>query len=377
LSSQNKIESVPLLDLGRQYEAIGEEMEKKLIEIARSGKYVLGQAVEDFENEAAKYCGAQFGVGVTSGSDALIAALMAENIGPGDKVLTTPFSFFATVGAITRLGAVPVFVDIEPAGYNIDPIQIACSCTDAKAIIPVHLFGQCVDMDAITQAATQFGLVVIEDAAQAIGAEYKGTKAGSIGHYGCFSFFPSKNLGCMGDGGLVTTNDPEKAEKLRIMRNHGMKPKYYHSEIGGNFRLDAIQAGVLSVKLPYLDKWHEARRENAGYYMELFMELGIQNAVCPILLPDRKHIFNQFTSRVKNGQRDNLVNALRKKNIGCDVYYPVPLHLQECFAYLGHKEGDFPVAEKAAKEVMSIPIFPELTKDEMVYVANTIAEVIG
>jgi dTDP-4-amino-4,6-dideoxygalactose transaminase len=373
------ITGVPLLDLNRQYAAIGREMEKAVIDCARSTRYILGPAVEEFEKAAADYCGAKESIGVTSGSDALIIALMAEGIGPGDKVITTPFTFFATAGAIWRVGAIPVFVDIEEDGFNIDPDQVAEAAKQdgVKAVIPVHLFGQCADMDPIMEIAEKHGLIVIEDAAQAIGSEFKGKRAGSMGHYGCFSFFPSKNLGCMGDGGLVICNDEEKAEKLRIFRNHGSKPKYYHRFVGGNFRIDAMQAAVLSVKLPCLDSWTQSRQKNAADYRSLFADAGIQGLTPPPELPGRRHIYNQFTLRIKDGKRDRVLKSLHEKNIGCEVYYPVPLHLQECFAELGHKEGDMPKSEIAAGEVISIPIFPELTDEEKKYVVDALAEILS
>lgn len=370
---------MPLLDLKRQYMQVGSEIERALLECSRSTQYILGKTVETFEKEAAEYCGVEHAVGVTSGSDAVIIALMAENIGPGDKVITTPFTFFATAGAIQRVGAQPVFVDIEPDGFNIDPEQLeqAASKTGAKAVIPVHLFGQCANMDPIMKIAEKYGLSVIEDAAQAIGSEYNNQRAGSIGHYGCFSFFPSKNLGCVGDGGLVTTNDAARADMLIILRNHGSRPKYYHKLVGGNFRLDAIQAAVLSVKLPYLDSWTEKRQSNAAFYRNAFEQAFSSDALTlPLELPERRHIYNQFTIRIKNGHRDRALKTLRENKIGCEVYYPVPLHLQECFEPLNYSEGDFPVSETAAKEVISIPIFPELSEAEMQTVVDTLARIL-
>ena len=374
----DKITQVPLLDLMRQYEVIGETMEHALIQCARSGRYILGQAVEAFEEQVAPYCGVKHGVGVTSGSDALILALMAEGIGPGDRVITSPFTFFATAGAISRLGATPVFVDIEPEGFNIDPDQVAHEADKgARAILVVHLFGQCADMDPILSIADERGMPVFEDAAQAIGSEYKGKRAGSLGRYGCFSFFPSKNLGCMGDGGLVTTGDPDRADLMRLLRNHGARPKYYHKFVGGNFRLDAMQAAVLAVKLPHLDAWSESRQRNAAFYRGLFENAGLDEVVLPPELPDRRHIYNQFTLRIRNGKRDRVLKSLRERRIGCEVYYPVPLHLQECFASLGYRAGAFPVAETAAKEVISIPIFPELTREEMTHVVEAFSDILG
>jgi dTDP-4-amino-4,6-dideoxygalactose transaminase len=296
---------------------------------------------------------------------------MAVNIGAGDEVITTPYTFFATAGSIARLGAIPVFVDIDPVTFNIDPVQIRTKITSrTRAIIPVHLYGQMADMDQIMPLADEFKLVVIEDAAQAIGAEYKARRAGSIGHYGCFSFFPSKNLGGAGDGGMVVTNDANRAEKLRTLRNHGSKMKYYHEVVGGNFRLDALQAVVVSAKLPYLDKWTAGRQRNASRYNELFARSG-----APVKVPARgehRHIFNQYVIRVQ--RRDELQEFLKKKGIGTEVYYPVPMHLQECFAYLKHSSGDFPHSEAAAKETLALPIFPELSEEQANYVVQSIAE---
>ncbi len=366
---------VPMLDLRKNHAPIQEELENALIGLARSGIYILGPEVEAFETEAARYCGAEHALAVSSGSDALLMALMSENIGPGDEVITTPFTFFATAGAVERVGARTVFVDIEPDGYNINTAKIEEAITDkTKAIIPVHLYGQCAEMDLITQIAEKRGLTVIEDAAQAIGAQYKNKSAGSMGQYGCFSFFPSKNLGAMGDGGLITTNNSSLAEHLKIMRDHGQNPKYHYRFIGGNFRCDAMQAAVLRVKLPHLDAWSDARKANADLYREVFDDLGHPDVAYPRTLPDRRHIYNQFTIRVKNGKRDKVMNHLHSKNIGAAVYYPLPLHLQECFKHLGYKKGDFPETEAAADEVMSLPIFPELTPDEIDYVGESVIE---
>jgi dTDP-4-amino-4,6-dideoxygalactose transaminase len=368
---------IPLLDLKRQYAQIGDKIEAAVIESARSTQYILGKTVSDFEEQAAAYCGADHAIGVTSGSDALIVALMAEGIGLGDEVICPPFTFFATAGAIHRVGARPVFVDIEPVGFNLDPELLEAAINkNTRAIVPVHLFGQAAEMDAIMRIAEKHGLCVIEDGAQAIGSEYKGRRVGSIGHYGCFSFFPSKNLGCLGDGGLVTTNDPDRNAKVRMLRNHGMEPKYYHEVVGGNFRIDALQAAVLSVKLPYLDGWTEGRQENATRYRELFAQAEIPGIELPTELSERRHIYNQFTIRIGNGRRDVALTHLREKNIGCDIYYPVPLHMQKCFADLGGAAGDFPVSERAAAEVLSIPIFPELSGEELATVVDQLAAVL-
>jgi dTDP-4-amino-4,6-dideoxygalactose transaminase len=314
-------------------------------------------------------------VGVSSGSDALLISLMAEGIGPGDEVITTPYTFFATAGSISRLGATPVFVDIRPDTYNLDASQIESRITDrTKAIIPVHLYGQCADMDPILELAARHGLIVIEDAAQAIGAEYKGRRAGSMGDYGCFSFFPSKNLGGGGDGGMVVTGDEQRAEKLRVLRVHGSKPKYYHALIGGNFRFDAIQAAIINVKFRHLDDWTAARQVNADRYRRLFQQSGLVGnglVQLPQVAPDRRHIYNQFVIRLP--RRDQLRSFLKDRNVATEVYYPVPLHLQACFDYLGHHQGDFPESEAAARETLALPIYPELSDEQARYVVDCVA----
>lgn len=348
---------VPLLDLKPQYQALKDEILPVLEQICADQAFILGPKVAECEAAVAAYCGAAAAVGVSSGSDALIIALMAEGIGPGDEVVTTPFTFFATVGAIARVGATPVFADIDPATFNISPAALEAAVTPrTKAVIPVHLFGQMADMDAIMPVARAHGLVVIEDACQAIGAEWNGRRAGSVGDYGCFSFFPSKNLGCFGDGGMVTVSDPAKAKRLAIFRNHGMAPRYYHHVVGGNFRLDALQAAVVTAKLPHLDAWTAARQANAAAYDRLFAAAGLPVVTPPVVAS--RHIFNQYVIRAP--RRDALLDHLQAAGIGCAVYYPVPLHLQECFASLGGKPGDFPVAEQAALEVLALPIYPDL-----------------
>jgi dTDP-4-amino-4,6-dideoxygalactose transaminase len=368
--------NVPLLDLKAQYAPIKDDVEAAISEVLASQQFILGPKVEECEKAVAAYSACSYGVGMSSGSDALLACLMAENIGPGDEVITTPYSFFATAGAIARLGATPIFVDIDPATYNINPSQIAAKITrKTRAIMPVHLYGQMADMDPIMELARAHKLIVVEDAAQAIGAEYKGRRAGSIGHYGCFSFFPSKNLGAAGDGGMIVTNDAECAEKLRILRNHGSNPKYYHKVIGGNFRLDALQAAVVTVKLKHLDSWTAGRQHNAQKYNKLFAKASASIILSTIALPAiaaNRHIFNQYVIRVP--QRDELQAHLQKKGIGTEVYYPVPLHLQECFAYLGYKAGEFPQSELAAKQTIALPIFPELTEQQLEYVVDSIRE---
>jgi len=370
---------VPLLDLKAQYRSIKDELLSAISEVMESQHFILGPKVEECERAVAKYSSCQFGVGVTSGSDALLACLMAENIGPGDEVITTPYTFFATVGAISRLGATPVFVDIDPETYNIDVEQVAEKVTSkTRAVIPVHLYGQMAKMDPIMALAEKHKLVVIEDAAQAIGAESKGRRAGSIGHYGCFSFFPSKNLGAAGDGGMIVTNDPERAEKLRVLRSHGSKPKYYHKVIGGNFRLDALQAAIVSAKLPHLDSWTAGRQRNARIYDQLFAAAGLTNAADgsrKVVLPkvvEERHIFNQYVIRV--AQRDALQAFLKNRGVGTEIYYPVPMHAQECFAYLGYKAGDFPESEAAASQTLALPIYPELTEEQLRYVVECIQQ---
>ena len=358
---------VPLLDLKAQYHSIKAEIGAAIDAVLESQHFILGPTVEECERRIADYSACKFGVGVTSGTDALLLALMAEGIGPGDEVITTPFTFFATAGSIARVGAKPVFVDICPKSYNIAASKIEKHVTkNTKAIMPVHLFGQCAEMDPILEIAGRHGLVVIEDAAQAIGAEYKGRRAGSMGHYGCFSFFPSKNLGGGGDGGMVVTQDPERAERLRILRVHGSKPKYYHKVIGGNFRLDALQAAIVGAKLPHLDAWTAGRQANAQRYRRLFQEAGLVEqglAVLPAEIPERRHIYNQFVVRVP--RRDELRKHLTDQGIGTEIYYPVPLHLQECFRYLGYGEGDCPESEAAARDTVALPIYPELTDEQI------------
>jgi dTDP-4-amino-4,6-dideoxygalactose transaminase len=363
--------NVPLLDLKAQYAAIKNEVVAAIGEVLESQHFILGPKVEQCEKAVAAYSGCANAIGVSSGSDALLACLMAENVGPGDEVITTPYTFFATVGAIARLRATPVFVDIDPITYNLDPAQIAAKVTTrTRAIIPVHLYGQMADMDPIMRIAGEHGLAVIEDAAQAIGAEYKGRRAGSIGHYGCFSFFPSKNLGAAGDGGMVVTNNQQRAEKLRCLRSHGSNPKYYHKIVGGNLRLDAIQAAVVSAKLRYLDEWTAARQRNAKQYDSWFGETRLPVGV-PAVVADR-HIFNQYVIRVSD--RDELQASLRQRGVGTEVYYPVPMHLQECFGYLGYTTGAFPESERAARETLALPIYPELTADQIRYVVTAVCE---
>ncbi|MBU2622542.1 MAG: DegT/DnrJ/EryC1/StrS family aminotransferase [Proteobacteria bacterium] len=372
---------VPLLDLKVQYRTIKDEIMDVTANIFESQYFILGPHVEILEKEIAEYCSVKYSIGVSSGTDALLIALMAAGIGPGDSVITTPYTFFATAGSIARLGAKPVFADIDPDTYNISPdkiSEIVCSMKAVerarlKAIMPVHLYGQCADMDPILDIAKKFNLLVIEDAAQAIGSEYKGMRAGSMGSFGCFSFFPSKNLGAFGDGGIVTVQAAIFYEKLHILRVHGSHPKYYHRYIGGNFRLDAIQAAVVSVKLKHLDSWTEARQKNAQKYAKLFVEAGIDEKIKLPVQKESRHIFNQFVIEVPE-KRDELRNHLNNAGIGNEVYYPVPLHLQECFAYLGYRKGDMPVSEHAALRTVALPIYPELTEDMQTYVVEKIRE---
>jgi dTDP-4-amino-4,6-dideoxygalactose transaminase len=377
--------AVPLLDLNAHHEPLRQEILAALEKTFRSNAFILGPDVGKLEERVAAYCQAMYGIGVTSGTDALLLALMALGIGTGDEVVTTPYSFFATAGVIVRLGAKPVLVDIDPTTYNIDPAKITSVLTDkTKAIIPVHLYGQCADMAPIMDIAKRHNLSVIEDAAQAIGSEHRdGRRACSMGTIGCLSFFPSKNLGCLGDGGMAITNDSELAERMRILRVHGSKPKYYHKVIGGNFRLDTIQAAVLNVKLNYLDGWTKRRQENAERYELLFRQSGLVERG-KVRLPEavyrsegvkHYHIYNQFVLRVE--RRDALMEHLKQKGIGAEIYYPVPFHLQECFQYLGHKKGDFPESERAANETIAIPIYPELTPAQQTEVVEAIATFYG
>ncbi|MBD3223431.1 MAG: aminotransferase class V-fold PLP-dependent enzyme [Caldithrix sp.] len=369
------VNEVPLLDLKAQYQSIREEITAAVHEVMESQYFILGPKVKAFEEKVAEYCQSEYAVGVSSGSDALLIALMALDVQPGDEVITTAYSFFATAGSISRLQARPVLVDIDPHTFNIDPGQIEPVITKkTKAIIPVHLYGQMADMQSIMKIADRYNIAVIEDAAQAIGSEDdQGRRAGSIGTIGCFSFFPSKNLGGFGDGGLVTTNNEALYQKLMYLRNHGAYPKYYHKMIGGNFRLDALQAAVLDVKLNYLDNWTAGRQANADFYDEGLRSRGLTHVITP---PNRiagyRHIFNQYNIRAQ--QRDALLKYLKEHKVGCEIYYPVTFNNQECFAYLNYKQGDFAEAEKAADESLAIPIYPELTDEQKSYVLDTIAE---
>jgi dTDP-4-amino-4,6-dideoxygalactose transaminase len=379
--------AIPLLDLQAQYESVGSEIEAAVQRVLRSQRYILGPVVEQFEQAIARYSRTEHAVGVSSGSDALIAALTCEGIGPGDEVITTAFSFFATASAIHRVGARPVLVDIDPDTFAIDPARLEAAVTArTRAIIPVHLFGQMAEMDPIAELARRRGLWVVEDAAQAIGAEYRGKRAGSIGDYGCFSFFPSKNLGGAGDGGMVVCGTAARAERLRQARNHGCRERYFHEFVGGNFRLDALQAAVLLVKLEHLDAWSAARAGNAARYRELFARSGRVapaaaelrepgQIVLPREAPERRHVYNQFVIRVQ--RRDALRAFLTERGIGCEVYYPRPFHLQDCFAYLGLGAGAFPESERASREVLALPIYPELGAERVEAVAAAVLEFLG
>jgi dTDP-4-amino-4,6-dideoxygalactose transaminase len=361
---------VPFLDLKREYASIRKEIDQAISEVLNHTQFILGPEVKALEKEIARYCETKYAIGVASGTDALLLSLRACGVEPGDEVITSTFSFFASAGAIANLKAKPVFVDIDPFTYNIDPDQIEKRITKkTKAIMPVHLFGQSADMDPILALAKRHKIKVIEDAAQSIGAMYKEKKAGSIGDAGCFSFYPSKNLGGAGDGGMVVTNDPDLAEKLRLLRVHGSQTKYVHSIVGYNSRLDTLQAAILKVKLKCLDSWHEKRRENAAYYDQAFKGLDL---IMPKAESFNYHIYNQYTIAVKG--REKLREHLTANQIGYDTYYPLPLHLQKCFEDLKYKQGDLPNAEKKAQEVLSLPIYPGLTKEEQDFVIKKMKE---
>jgi dTDP-4-amino-4,6-dideoxygalactose transaminase len=382
---------VPLLDLKPQYRALKPELDAALLRVAESQYFILGPEVKALEAATAAYSGCKFGIGISSGTDALLVALMALDIGAGDEVITSPYTFFATAGTIARAGARPLFVDIEPETFNISPAAIE-RCIDTqcetrsgvlfnratggrvRSIMPVHLYGQMADMTTIKSIAARHQLSVIEDAAQAIGSEDElGRRACSIGDIGCLSFFPTKNLGAFGDAGACVTNDPVLAAKLMKLRVHGMEPKYYHELIGGNFRLDEIQAAVLNVKLPHLDSWSAARQRNAAYYDAAFTRAGLSGLIMtpPPAARGARHIYNQYCIRVR--RRDELRNWLNQHEIGAEIYYPLPLHMQQCFAYLGHKPTDFPESLRASQETLALPIYPELLESQLQYVVDTIA----
>jgi dTDP-4-amino-4,6-dideoxygalactose transaminase len=382
--------NVPLLDLKAQYAQIRAEVMPIIEEVCASQRFILGDHVLALEAEVAAYCTSAAGIGVSSGTDALLLALMALGVGAGDEIITSPFTFFATAGTIARLGARPVFCDIDPVSFNLSPQSVVefidrhCRVQGnqllnratggrIKGLMPVHLYGQSADMDPLMALAKQYGLKVIEDAAQAIGTEYHGVRVGSIGDIGCFSFFPSKNLGAFGDAGLCTTNDAELAESMRVLRVHGGKPKYFHAVIGGNFRIDELQAAVLRVKLKYLDGWTTARQRNAAYYTAAFAAANCaKDLITPQAVVKGRHIFNQYVVRVQN--RDALKDHLAAQGIGTEIYYPVPLHLQKCFAYLKHAPGDFPQSERAAAETLALPVYPELTQTQLDHVVASVAD---
>jgi dTDP-4-amino-4,6-dideoxygalactose transaminase len=385
---------VPLLDLKAQFAQIRAEVMPAIDQVCAGQHFILGEHVRALEGEVARYCAASAGIGVSSGTDALLLALMALGIGPGDEVITSPFTFFATAGTIARVGARPVFCDIDAATFNLSPAAVQAyidgHCVERagqliaratggriKALLPVHLYGQCADMDPLMTIARRYGLKVIEDAAQAIGSEYRGgIRAGTIGDVGCFSFFPSKNLGAFGDAGLCTCNDAELAERMRVLRVHGGHPKYFHAVIGGNFRIDELQAAVLRVKLKYLDGWTGARQRNAAFYDTEFARAGLGGKLLtPPAIPGYRHIFNQYVVRAEG--RDALRQRLTECGIGSEIYYPVPLHLQQCFAYLNHRAGDFPQSERAAAETLALPIYPELAQEQLAYVVATVSEFYG
>ena len=366
---------VPLLDLKRQHLPLKDQIEEALARVYDSGAFVLGPDVGDLEKALAEYCGARHAVGCASGSDALLLALMAADVGPGDEVILPSFTFFATASAVSRLGAKPVFADIDPATFNINPAgvqRLICSAT--KAILPVHLFGQCADLDAICRMAKAADVPVMEDAAQAIGSELDSRRAGALGDIGCFSFYPTKNLGGAGDGGMLTTNSDELAKQLRLLRVHGMHSRYYHQVVGINSRLDSFQAAVLNIKLPHLDEWTAMRQENAARYHQLFGDAGLDQIIgLPPTANGRRHVWNQYVVRVPDRRRDKLQEFLGEARIGAGIYYPLGLHEQECFRYLGYQRGDLPETDRAAEEVLALPIFPELTAAEQQFVVDRIA----
>jgi len=366
---------VPLIDLRGQHLPVRAQLLEAIGRVFDTQQFVLGAEVQTFENRVAEYCTTQFAVGCASGSDALLLALMALDIKPGDEVITTPFTFFATAAAIARLGAIPKFVDIDPQTYNIDVEQVEAAITSrTRAILPVHMYGQCADMDVLLEISNRSGLPIVEDAAQAIGAMHRERPAGSLGKMGCFSFYPTKNLGGAGDGGMIVTSSQTLKDRLLKLRVHGGQDEYHHDEIGINSRLDALQAVVLRIKMDYLDQWSESRRQKAKLYDQLFNEAGLPcNLSLPFVKPENKHIFHQYVIRVPR-HRDALIKHLSEFGIGSKVYYPLPLHLQKCFAYLGYKNGDFPEAERASLETMALPCFPELTEEQQRYVVKVITQ---
>lgn len=371
------VPAVPLLDLQAQYRPLRTELLAAIERVCDSQRFIGGPEVDALESEIAAALEVEHAIGVSSGTDAILAALMALGIGPGDEVITSTYSFFATAGCVSRVGATPVFVDIDPATYNLDPAEVRQAVTaQTRAIMPVHLYGLCADLEPILETARAADVPVIEDACQAIGARYRDRQAGTIGTAGCFSFFPSKNLGAFGDGGLVTTNDAALAREVRLLRNHGAEPKYFHKRIGGNFRLDALQAAVLRVKLPHLPAWTDRRRENARQYTRLFRESGVAaRVVLPLEPAGYHHIYNQYVVRVP--ERDRVRESLAASGIDTEIYYPVPFHLQECFAALGYSAGDFPYAEQAASTSLALPVYGELSTAQLQAVVEAVARAIG
>jgi dTDP-4-amino-4,6-dideoxygalactose transaminase len=370
---------VPLFDLKSQFAPIRDDVRAAVDRVFESQGFVLSEEVAALEEEVAAYCQTKYAIGCASGSDALILALMSLGIGPGDEVITSPFTFFATGSAITRFGARPVFVDIDPSTYNIDAALAGKAVTGkTKAIVPVHIYGQCAEMDSLLELGERKRVSIIEDAAQAIGAKDRSRRAGSMGTIGCFSFYPSKNLGGAGDGGMIVTNDPDHAGRLRMLRVHGEERRYYHRCIGINSRLDSLQAAVLRVKLPHLDEWIAGRQHRAQRYQSMFAEAGLAEFIePPFVRTDASHVFHLFVIRVRDGKRDALLEHLKNAGVGSGVYYPVPLHLQECFSYLGYKRGDFAVAEAASAETLALPVFPELTDEQQDYVVGSIIQFFG
>lgn len=378
-SVDNPDRPIPLIDLVGQFQTIESEVMAAVSRVFTEQKFILGEEVVLFETEMADYCDSREAIGCASGTDALLLALMALDLEPGDEVITSPYTFFATGSSIHRLGLKPVFVDIDPLSFNLDPRAVAAAITPrTRAIMPVHIFGQCAEMEPICRIAARAGLAVIEDACQAIGAEYQRRRAGVLGNVACFSFFPTKNLGGAGDGGLITTDEPWLARRLRRLRVHGDAGQYEHIEVGLNSRLDALQAAVLRVKLRYLEQWTHARQRNARRYATLFHEYGLLDCVSlPAALPERRHVYNQYCIRIADGRRDTVLKSLREKKIGCAIYYPKPLHLQTCFADLGYQPGSLPQSELAAQETLALPIFSELCEDQQERVVRAISSALN
>jgi dTDP-4-amino-4,6-dideoxygalactose transaminase len=366
---------IPLCDVQSQYRELQPLFEQALARVLESGQVILGPEVSALEREIAEYCGVNHGIGCSSGTDALLLALVAAGLGPGDEVIVPTFTFFATVGSVCRTGARPVFVDIDPVSYNMDPLQVESRITPrTRAVVAVHLFGQSADMEPLWRMAERHDLLVIEDAAQALGAEYQGKRAGSLGSIGCLSFYPSKNLGAFGDAGMTVTNDPEWARRMTCLRVHGMEPRYHHQMLGWNARIDALQAALLRIKLPHLERWLGMRQAVAARYEQLIEEYHLGHFLQrPTALPNRRHTWNQYVVRVARGERDGLMRHLKAEQIGCEIYYPIPMHRQECLQHLGYREGDFPASEEAARSVLALPMFPELQPRQQERVIQTCA----